>query len=95
MFGTPIPPASIKAETAYRLERDFRSARRRKPTDQQRLARRVLLAVTTARLLPHTPSLDIRDGVLTPRENPNEIPSQSDCSQPANHQIPEAVSDRS
>ncbi len=32
MFGTPMTPNSIKAETAYRLERtkrEFRSARRR------------------------------------------------------------------
>ncbi|WP_405067683.1 hypothetical protein OG558_39865 [Kribbella sp. NBC_01510] len=37
MFGTPLTPESIKAETAYRLERAkraFRSARRRERPEQ-------------------------------------------------------------
>ena len=37
MFGPPLTPESIKAETAYRLERtkrDFRSARRRERPEQ-------------------------------------------------------------
>ena len=36
MFGTPLTPDSIKAETAYRLERTkpFWSARRRKRPEQ-------------------------------------------------------------
>lgn len=56
MFNTPLSQASIKAETAYRLERtkrDFRSATRRQRAErasqpEPQHARRALLPTTAA-----------------------------------------------
>jgi hypothetical protein len=79
MFGTPLTPDSIKAETAYRLERTkraFRSARRRERPEQAGPAPAATgspgppahrRAMTDPNAVPD-PLPEIRDGVLTSRD---------------------------
>ncbi|MEU4293346.1 hypothetical protein AB0E63_34425 [Kribbella sp. NPDC026596] len=76
MFGTPLTPDSIKAETAYRLERTkraFQSARRRERPEQAGPAPAATgspglpahrRAVTDPNAVPD-PLPEIRDGVVT------------------------------